>query len=112
MKRIFSGESFIISAVSDALPIKLENFEASVKKNGNLIYWSTLSEINSDYIEVQSSPDGLNNWTVIGVRPAKGESTSRIEYELFDYNPYKVTYYRLNAVDKDGTSEFSKNNKC
>ncbi|MGK0317649.1 MAG: hypothetical protein ACI86M_003894, partial [Saprospiraceae bacterium] len=27
--------------------------------------------------------------------------------ELFDNNPYEVTYYRLNAVDKDGKAELS-----
>ncbi len=106
-EKIPSGQPFEIGAQGAALPIELASFEAKAEKRGNHILWSTISEINSDYIEVQSSPNGSTKWETIGVQIAKGESTSRIDYELFDYNPYQVTYYRLNAVDKDGKAEFS-----
>lgn len=103
-----SGESFDITAVIPALPIILSDFKVSAQRRGNLVQWSTLSEINSDYIEVQSSPNGTTQWGNIGKIVTKGESSSKIDYELFDYNPYEVTYYRLNAVDKDGKTELSK----
>ena len=66
-----------------------------------------MSEINSDYIEIQSSPNGSTKWEAIGKVQTKGESLSKLDYDLFDNNPYEVTYYRLNAVDQDGKSEMS-----
>jgi hypothetical protein len=71
------------------------------------VQWTTLTEINSDYIEVQSSPNGSTKWETIEKVEAKGESTARVDYEIMDYNPFEVTYYRLYAVDQDGKSEYS-----
>ncbi len=102
-----SGESLEIGVQGEILPIVLDHFRARAEKKGNKVEWSTLSETNSDYIEVQNSPNGSTKWETIGIVTSKGESTSRVDYELFDHNPYEVTYYRLNAVDKDGKSEVS-----
>ena len=106
-EKIVSGEPFELAASGEALPVVLGSFDVSTEKRGNLVKWSTLSEINSDYIEVQSSPNGSTKWEPIGKVQTKGESLSKLYYELFDNNPYEVTYYRLNAVDKDGKAEFS-----
>ncbi|MEM9547563.1 MAG: T9SS type A sorting domain-containing protein [Bacteroidota bacterium] len=106
-EKIPSGQPFEIGAQGAALPIELGSFEAIAEPRGNKVFWSTLSEINSDFIEVQSSPNGSTNWESIGRVEARGESTTKVDYEFFDFNPYEVTYYRLNAVDKDGTSELS-----
>ena len=106
-EKVESDEPFDIAVSGSALPIDLGSFVAKAEKRGNLVQWSTLSETNSDYIEVQSSPNGSTKWATIGKVTTKGESTSRVDYELFDSNPYEVTYYRLNAVDKDGKAEFS-----
>lgn len=38
---------------------------------------------------------------------SKGSSYASTVYELMDYNPFDVSYYRLNAVDKDGKADFS-----
>jgi len=107
-EKIPSGQPFEIGAQGEALPIELGSFDAKAEKRGNLVQWSTLSEINSDYVEVQSSPNGSTRWESIGKVATKGESTSRIDYDFFDDNPYAVTYYRLNAVDKDGKEELSR----
>jgi len=107
-EKVKSGEPFEIGAQGDALPIVLASFEAKAEKRGNLVQWSTELEINSDYVEVQSSPNGSTKWETVGKVATKGESSSRIDYELFDNNPYEVTYYRLNAVDKDGKAELSR----
>jgi hypothetical protein len=106
-EKIPSGQPFEIGAQGEALPIVLGSFEATAEKRGNLVKWTTLSEINSDYIEVQSSPNGSTKWESIGKVQTKGESLSKLDYELFDNNPFAVTYYRLNAVDKDGKAELS-----
>ena len=106
-EKVPSGEDFSIEASGSALPIVLGSFDAKSEKSGNIVLWSTLSEINSDYVEVQSSPNGSTRWETIGKVETTGESLSRIDYELFDNNPYSITYYRLNAMDKDGRSEMS-----
>ncbi|MFT6333878.1 MAG: hypothetical protein ACJATI_000610 [Halioglobus sp.] len=106
-EKVASGEPFEIGAQGEALPIVLGSFEAKPEKRGNRVEWTTLSEINSDYVEVQSSPNGSMKWEPIGNVQTKGESLSKLNYELFDNNPYEVTYYRLNAVDKDGKAELS-----
>ncbi|MFT6333879.1 MAG: hypothetical protein ACJATI_000611 [Halioglobus sp.] len=106
-EKVASGEPFEIGAQGAALPIVLGSFEAKAEKRENRVEWSTLSEINSDYVEVQSSPNGSTKWEPIGKVQTKGESLSKLHYELFDNNPYEVTYYRLNAVDKDGKAELS-----
>ena len=107
-EKVPSGQPFEIGAQGEALPIVLGSFEAKAEKRGNLVEWSTLLEVNSDYIEVLSSPNGSTKWETIGKVTTEGESTSRVDYELFDNNPYAVTYYRLNAVDKDGKAELSR----
>ncbi len=106
-EKVASGEPFEIGAQGEALPIVLGSFEAKAESRGNRVEWTTLSEINSDYIEVQNSPNGSTKWESIGKVQTKGESLSKLNYELFDNNPYEVTYYRLNAVDKDGKAELS-----
>jgi hypothetical protein len=106
-EKFASGELFEIGAQGAALPIVLGSFEAKAENRGNRVEWTTLSEINSDYVEVQSSPNGSTKWEAIGKVQTNGESLSKLDYELFDNNPYEVTYYRLNAVDKDGKSELS-----
>lgn len=102
-----SGESFSIETQGSALPIELSSFEATAVKRGNNITWTTLSEINSDYVEVQSSPNGSTRWETIGKVQMQGESYSKVDYAFFDNNPYEVTYYRLHSVDKDERSEMS-----
>ncbi len=106
-EKSFSGEPFDIIVNAPGLPITLGSFEAQAEPRGNQIRWSTLSESNSDYVEVQSSVNGTSDWKSIGEVKTKGESTSQVDYDFFDFNPFEETYYRLNAVDKDGTSELS-----
>jgi len=106
-EKIPSGQPFEIGAQGAALPIVLGSFEATAEKRANKVQWTTLSEANSSYVEVLSSPNGSTKWESIGKVATKGESNSRLSYEILDNNPYEVSYYRLNAVDKDGKSELS-----
>ncbi len=101
-----SGSTFTIAAEGTALPIVLSSFSAKAQRRGNNIQWSTLSEVNSDFIEVLSSSDA-NRWEKIATVNTKGESSTRQDYSFLDKNPFSVTYYKLNAVDNDGRNEFS-----
>ena len=99
-----------IASINSAtpLPVELLEFDAQLNDERTVdLTWSTLSEHNSDYFNVQK----LNEqqvWETIGVVDAKGESSQKTHYATIDPKPYLgVNYYRLMQVDNDGVFEFS-----
>jgi hypothetical protein len=90
------------------LPVELTLFSAECDNNNNVqLYWTTASEINNDYFEIQRSTDDLA-WEVIETVQGAGFSNTTIYYEYLDReNPNANTYYRLRQVDFDGKSKFS-----
>jgi hypothetical protein len=88
------------------LPIELISFQANCSDdNTAIITWSTASEHNSSYFQVEKSRDGIN-WIVLSEVGSAGNSTSLINYELFDTEKIiDVVYYRLTQFDFDGASE-------
>ena len=80
-------------------------FDAHYEQDGVLVQWSTASQVNNDYFDVQKSIDGYE-WKD-GVRmPGAGNSNSQIDYSWFDASPsWGVSYYRLKQTDYDGKSE-------
>ncbi|MFN4234637.1 MAG: T9SS type A sorting domain-containing protein [Bacteroidia bacterium] len=96
------------NAANNPLPIELVNFTAEPKEKKVILYWTTASEINNDYFDVQKSIDGVNFETFATVKGA-GNSSQLLNYSQTDYNPYEGTsYYRLKQVDFDGTVSYSK----
>lgn len=92
---------------SSVLPVELIAFDAVRQGNGALITWTTGSEINNDYFNVQTSVDGVN-WVTIAMIQGAGNSSDEIEYSFFDSEPTNaVHYYRLIQVDYDGTKSKS-----
>jgi hypothetical protein len=82
------------------LPIELISFQANCSDdNTAIITWSTASEHNSSYFQVKKSRDGIN-WSLLSEVGAAGNSTSIINYELFDTeNINGVVYYFLKKYD-------------
>ena len=90
------------------LPIRLLEFNADVAGDEVLVKWSTATEINVDYIEVQRSEDG-HTFANIGKVKAFGNSNTIKNYSLTDDAPVIGNlYYRLHSVDFDGKEEFSR----
>lgn len=94
------------SNFSNPLPVELETFSA-VESNGNaLLEWSTLSEVNNAYFEVQKSYDLKNVETLarINSKAEGGNSNKRLNYEFVDFDLAfgKTAYYRIKQVDHDG----------
>lgn len=84
------------------LPVELLYFEGEAYPLFNKLSWSTASEHNSDYFEIQHSRDGLL-WNKIGTINAAGFSTQKINYSfLASFSSFGIHYYRLNQVDYDG----------
>ena len=90
------------------LPVELVNFNAQLIGNREVsVTWSTLTEINNDYFEVQRSENGTDFVSFSTVDGA-GNSQSTLDYSITDFSPYNnVTYYRLNQVDFDGSFSYS-----
>jgi hypothetical protein len=88
------------------LPIDLVSFVASCNESASAeINWTTSSEQNSSYFELERSSDGIN-WDEPLQIEAAGNSTSIINYAITDQaRSLENTYYRLTLVDYDGTEK-------
>lgn len=69
--------------------------------------WTTASELNNQYFEVQHSLDG-RTFQAIGQVAGHGNSVQASTYTYTDATPGAATmhYYRLRQVDTDGSSTF------
>lgn len=88
------------------LPVELIDFDGKKMEGANLLHWQTQSENNSTYFTLERSMD-VQNWEIISIEPAAGNSQSLITYS-FDDRGFKngvVNYYRLSQTDVDGSTE-------
>ena len=83
-----------------ALPVLFTKFESHCTNNGALVSWSTGSEFNSNYFELQRSANG-NDWTSVATIKASGNSSANRTYQQVDRNGGNA-YYRIKEVDLDG----------
>ena len=87
-----------------ALPVSLVNFSASQQDKDVAVHFNTSTELHISHFNLQHSTDGIS-FTTIGTVKAKGSGN----YSFTDTKPTTGTnYYRLQSVDKDGTSSYSK----
>jgi len=94
---------------SQNLPVEYSELNLKNKGNEVLLNWSTQSEINNDYFEIERSYDATS-FEVIGFINGSGNSSELIEYSYVDRSfnkELKHLYYRLKQVDFDGTIEYS-----
>lgn len=97
--------NFIAAGGTTALPITLGSFEGESIDKIVKLEWVTLTEENFEFFEIQRSLDG-QVFDVIGEVQGQGFSSTKTAYSFEDLKPYFGTvYYRLNAVDYDGSSE-------
>ena len=86
------------------LPVELGKFEGILYPMFNLINWTTESENNSSYFDLESSIDG-ENWKFVTTKNAAGNSNEKINYSYIDNNLSEIVYYRLQQFDIDGKYE-------
>jgi len=88
--------------VNTTLPIELEEFEGTPEITTNLLYWRTLTEINSLSFSLMRSSDGIN-FSEIGSIDAAGTSLSPTDYVFRDESPLVgFSYYQLEMEDYSG----------
>ncbi len=89
------------------LPVKLLDFSASIVSSNVNVKWTTTSEINNDYFNVEKSLDG-KNWSVIGTVKGAGNTEALTNYNFVDANPIMgMQYYRLQQNDINGDFTYS-----
>ncbi len=95
------------------LPITLLSFDAIKQGNDVLVNWSTETEINNDYFEVEvatmSDEYGNLQFTKIAEVDGAGNYSGKLDYQIIDTEEGKqgVRYYRLKQVDFDGQFSYS-----
>jgi hypothetical protein len=89
------------------LPIELISFTATVQGTGVILKWSTASEINNDYFNIERSADSFN---ILEIAEKKGAGNSNTinHYTDYDAKPFDgINYYRLKQTDYDGNYSYS-----
>lgn len=91
------------------LPIQLLSFTATPVDNKRVLCkWTTASEVNNDYFNIQRSKNGTD-FENIGVVDGAGNSTVMLNYDFADEHPFSgISYYRLKQTDFNGAFSFSK----
>lgn len=102
---------FSVGGNGSSLPVHLVSFDAIKTNEDVLLNWETTSEINSSHFELERSEDG-QIYKTIQNQKAAGNSNTKITYHFIDNTPFKIIqvsklYYRLKAVDLDGTFIYS-----
>lgn len=89
------------------LPVDFLNITATQKGGAVAINWSTASESNNNYFDVEKSIDG-SNFTTINTVKGAGNSSTVNNYGSYDAKPVaSYNYYRIRQVDFDGKFKFS-----
>jgi glucose/arabinose dehydrogenase len=101
-----SSKIFPDCSAAGPLPVILGSFTVITQDNVNIIKWTTESEINMSYFQVERSYNGLD-FESIG-RVSAGRTTTNISYDWKDASHISgYNYYRLKMVNIDGTYKYS-----
>lgn len=85
------------------LPIELLSFTGEVLEEGNELNWVTATERDLQHFNLMRSVDG-NIFEEIAKVETKGNVTTATSYEYLDKDaPNGVSYYRLDAIEVDGS---------
>ena len=103
-----TNDNFGFGQATNPLPVQLSSFSARRQAtNAVAVRWTTASEKNSVYFEVQRSFDG-RTFGPIAKLLAQGTSTRATAYATTDEQaPAGPLYYRLHQVDTDGQKAYS-----
>ncbi len=93
---------------SQIIPIELDVWKGSVVSEKNYLEWTTLTERNTAFFDIERSADG-GLFAAIGRVKAAGNASSPLKYAFYDEKPLpNASYYRLKTVDLDGSVNVSK----
>ncbi len=93
------------------LPISLTRFAANLNDKAVSVTWSTASEMNSAYFEVEKSMNGKEFSSIgrVATKAVNGNSNQPLDYGFTDTRSGSgKVYYRLKQYDVDGKFSISK----
>ena len=95
------------------LPVQIADITAQLQANKTVaVNWTSSTEVNLASYKVQRSKDG-SNFTTVSTVAAKGASAYNYTDDLSTAGILpSIIYYRLEAVDKDGSKTYSKVVSC
>jgi hypothetical protein len=95
------------------LPVTIADITAQLQTNKTVaVSWTSATELNLAYYNVQRSVDG-SNFSTVGKVAATGAGNYRYSDDLSSIIPQPATvYYRLQSVDKNASSAYSKVVSC
>jgi hypothetical protein len=102
-------KQFSLEPPLTTLPVKLIDFNASLKQSNVDLTWTTAGEENSSHFDIERSLDG-SNYNSVGIVFSNGNTNEIKKYSFSnDVRNLQSTaiYYRLKAVDIDGYVEYS-----
>ncbi len=96
---------------ANPLPVQLTAFTATASGTSAQLKWTTASEVNNDYFDVERSLDGTS-FGKIGRQAGQGNKVTATDYAFPDADAARFAnggsvYYRLRQVDLDGTATYS-----
>ena len=98
-------DNFELFELATLLPVELISFNGKEENGVNVLKWSTASELNSDFFEVEWSRDAID-WNTIGKMQAAGSSNFLLDYQFVHENFMSgINYYRLVQYDFNGDFE-------
>ncbi|MEM7657499.1 MAG: PA14 domain-containing protein [Bacteroidota bacterium] len=107
LDRAIVPTQFLYPAAESSFPVEWLSFEAVPQQDWVQLRWTTDTELNSDYFQVERSQDG-ENFEAIGEVAAAGISQEALNYQLPDQDPFQgISYYRIKAIDLDGSFNYS-----
>ena len=102
-----ANSAYVTITVVNGLPIELLYFSVVDCKTGNLLSWSTASERNNNYFNIEKTKDG-KDWSSIMTENGAGNSSNILYYSFVDENVKSIiNYYRLKQTDYDGKFKYS-----
>ncbi len=107
----FLTDLFVVDGIFTALPLQLLDFNALIYDKTVRLNWSTTSEINTKYFEIERSKNGIQ-FETIGSLNAAGNSSLKNDYRFNDVDAFSAgstkLFYRLKVVDRDSKFSYSK----
>lgn len=96
------------SEICALLSVELIQFEAKAGEKEIVLSWSTETEHNNAFFEIERSTNG-RDFESIGIVEGAGDSNQKLEYFLIDNHPIPgMNYYRIVQHDFDGASHYFK----
>lgn len=93
---------------SSVTPVTLSDFKLNIVNSKPVLWWKTLTEINTDYFSIRKSIDGTH-YNETGRVQAAGNSVTEKTYSFTDAVSVdeKYVYYLLYTIDVDGRKQVS-----